>query len=91
MDKKEILIEIVVELSKKENRGSYNDKPIIMGGALDRLVFEKTGVFEKNVKYEFRDFLKILGIISKNSRLIEGGDNFTINDNAIKKFLGAKK
>ena len=68
------------------------DKNVIDGRVLDRIIFEKANKLDKNIKYEFRNYLLIFGLINRyKSPEIQQNDAFVIEIKAIKKMFGVEK
>ena len=85
MDKRLIMKQIIEELNKNKC-GTLKGKPFISGKDLDILIYSKSGRMDKNLKYEFRSFLKTYGIIQAPSVLPQQ-EGFIIDKKNIENFL----
>lgn len=83
MDKRKYLKKIAKKLLDLGD-----DKNIIEGRELDQLIFSITDRLDKNIKYEFRNYLYIFELVSFfQTPEIKNNDAFIIEKKKIEEFL----
>jgi len=88
LDKRLALIEIVKRIQDPKTGGTYKEKRIINGRELDSIIFAVTFKLDKNIKYEFRNFLEIFGVLVRSKETVfYNNDGFYIKENKIITFL----
>ena len=83
MDKRESLIIIAKRLLKKGD-----ERNIVECREIDLITFEVTKKLDKNIQYEFRNYLYTFGLISPYANpVIKSNNAYIIEKEKIKEFL----
>lgn len=86
MYKKELIKEIAIALVSIKKH-SYKDISYILADELDLLIFNTSDKWDRNLKYEIRNFLKMLNFITYIS-IAKHDVCFVVNISQIKKHYG---
>ena len=87
MDKRNVIKEIGKKLLKEK----LDNKNVIEGKRLDKIIFITTKNYDKNIKYEFRNLLLIFELINRyKSPDFFQNDAFIVEIENIKNFLQGK-
>lgn len=98
MDKKIVFNKLVSALVKKDKKGNYinlgalEGNLIIEGKQLDKIIFEEADKLDKNIKYEFRNFLHIFDFIERYPhKVFYQNEGFKVNVKEIEKYIKGVK